>query len=250
MWTRDLLKTNAKQRLSRYHWYGVLVCFLASLLGAYSGSSLSFNFGDTATTTPEDWSSLFEGGTGEELLFAMIFLIVLAVVAVFGLAFTLLVSNPTRIGFARYFISAREVNTPVSELFSGFRRNYANSIFVMFMHDLYVFLWSLLFVIPGIIKAYSYYMVPYLLAENPDMDYHRALELSSEMMVGHKMECFVLQLSFIGWHILSMFTFNILGILYVSPYETATMAEFYVAVRSEAFAKGLTSSMELPFQFT
>jgi uncharacterized membrane protein len=186
----------------------------------------------------------------EMMVFMIFFVIAFAVISIFALALNLLVSNPTRIGFARYFLSAREVNTPVSELFSGFRRNYANSILVMFMRDLYVFLWYFLFIIPGIIKHYSYFMVPYLLAENPDMDYHRALELSSEMMVGHKMECFVLQLSFIGWYLLSAFTANILGILYVNPYETATLAEFYVAVRSEALAKGLTSPMELPFQFT
>jgi uncharacterized membrane protein len=245
MWTRDLLKTNAKQRLSRYHWYGVLVCFLASLLGAYSGSSLGFNF--STGTTMED----LQYTDSEEMMVSMIFFVIaFAVISIFALALNLLVSNPTRIGFARYFLSAREVNTPVSELFSGFRRNYANSILVMFMRDLYVFLWYFLFIIPGIIKHYSYFMVPYLLAENPDMDYRRALELSSEMMVGHKMECFVLQLSFIGWYLLSAFTANILGILYVNPYETATLAEFYVAVRSEAFAKGLTSPMELPFQFT
>jgi hypothetical protein len=259
MWTRDLLKTNAKQRLSRYHWYGVLVCWLASLLGAHSASaSLSFDFSflfDSGSSNVGDYmdpsyDAFPEYGIGESITFLVVALVVATIILILVAAYAALVANPVRIGFARYFLSAREVKTPVSELFSGFRRNYANSILVMFMRDLYVFLWYFLFIIPGIIKSYSYFMVPYLLAENPDMDYHRALELSSEMMVGHKMECFVLQLSFIGWYLLSAFTANILGILYVNPYETATLAEFYVAVRSEAFAKGLTSPMELPFQFT
>ncbi len=247
MWSRQLLKTNAKQRLARYHWYGVLVCLLAALLGASSMPSLNFEVsGETSINLENYLTQLSE----KSLLIAVIILVVSVVVMLVALAFHLLVSNPVRVGFARYFISAREVNTPVSELFSAFRTNYTNTATVMFMHDLYIFLWSLLFVIPGIIKSFSYFMVPYLLAENPDMDGDRALQLSSDMMVGHKMELFVLELSFIGWQILSMITFNIVGILYVAPYYTATMAEFYVAVRSEAFARGLTSQSELPFMFT
>ena len=247
MWSRELLKTNAKQRLARYHWYGVLVCLLAALLGASSMPSLNFEFSDETSTNLENYLTQL---SEESLLIAVIILVVSVVVLLVALAFQLLVSNPVKVGFARYFITAREVNTPVSELFSAFRTNYTNAATVMFMHDLYVFLWSLLFIIPGIIKSFSYFMVPYLLAENPDMDGDRALQLSSDMMVGHKMELFVLELSFIGWQILSMITFNIVGILYVAPYYTATMAEFYVAVRSEAFARGLTSQSELPFMFT
>lgn len=247
MWSRELLKTNAKQRLARYHWYGVLVCLLAALLGASSMPSLNFEVSEETSINLENYLTQL---SEESLLIAVIILVVSVVVMLVALAFHLLVSNPVRVGFARYFISAREVNTPVSELFSAFRTNYTNTATVMFMHDLYIFLWSLLFVIPGIIKSFSYFMVPYLLAENPDMDGDRALQLSSDMMVGHKMELFVLQLSFIGWQILSMITFNIVGILYVAPYYTATMAEFYVAVRSEAFARGLTSQSELPFMFT
>lgn len=247
MWSRELLKTNAKQRLARYHWYGVLVCLLASLLGASSMPSLNFEFsGETSGTLEDALTQLSEQG----FFLAVLAIVLSVVILLVALAFQLLVANPVNVGFARYFITAREVNTPVSELFSAFRTNYTNTATVMFMHDLYIFLWSLLFIIPGIIKGYSYFMVPYLLAENPDMDGDRALQLSSDMMVGHKMELFVLQLSFIGWHLLSMITFNIVGVLYVAPYYTATMAEFYVAVRSEAFARGLTSQSELPFMFT
>ncbi|MBQ9081945.1 MAG: DUF975 family protein [Clostridia bacterium] len=247
MWSRALLKTNAKQRLARYHWYGVLVCLLAALLGASSMPSLEFEFNGESSG---DLESYFSQLSEESLLIAVIILVVSVVVLLVALAFHLLVSNPTHVGFARYFISAREVKTPVSELFAAFRSNYVNTATVMFTKDLYVFLWTLLFIIPGIIKEYSYFMVPYLLAENPEMDSDRALQLSSDMMVGHKMELFVLRLSFIGWQILSAITYNILGILYVAPYYTATMAEFYVAVRSEAFARGLTSQSELPFVFT
>ena len=242
---RNQLKINAKKRLTRYHWSGVLVCLLAAVLGASSMPSLNFNFG--SNTSSPNLITYLSKLLSEHTLFSILLFVVVLVAA---LAFRLLLSNPVHVGFARYFLSAREADTPVPELFSAFRTNYTNAATAMYVKDLYWFLWSLLLVIPGIIKSYSYFMVPYLLAENPDMDSDRALQLSSKMMDGHKMDCFLLQLSFLGWQILSLITFNIAGILYVAPYYTATMAEFYISVRSEAFAKGITSRKELPFRFT
>ena len=248
MWSRADLKANARQRLTRYHWYGVLVCFLASLLGVSStGVSVSGDSKDVSQT----WKNITHQMSPSELtLFFTILTVVSLVTLIIVILFTTLVANPTEIGFRRYFIAAREVQTPVSELFSGFRMNYSNAVLTMFMRQLYIFLWSLLLFIPGIIKGYSYRMVPYLLAENPDMDYRRALQLSTDMMDGHKMELFLLELSFIGWNILSGLTMGILGILYVNPYFAATEAEFYVALRYQAFACNMTSPAELPFVFT
>ena len=87
--------------------------------------------------------------------------------------------------------------------------------------------------IPGIIKAYEYYMVPYLLAENPNMDAKEALERSKEMMYGNKFETFVLELSFIGWDLLSGMTLGILDVLYVRPYKQLTYAALYEALKEK-----------------
>ena len=78
-----------------------------------------------------------------------------------------------------------------------------NTIFTMFMKGLFQFLWSLLLVIPGIIKAYEYRMIPYILSENPEISRQRAFEISKRMMMGNKWNTFVLDLSFLGWEILS-----------------------------------------------
>ena len=106
-------------------------------------------------------------------------------------------------------------------------------------------LWSLLFVVPGIVRAYQYRMVPYLMAENPDLDYHRALDLSRAMTRGHKWDLFVLDLSFLGWWLFGAMLCGV-GTLFVIPYVQATNAEVYELMRQKAFATGLAGSDELP----
>ncbi|MDE7016815.1 MAG: DUF975 family protein, partial [Lachnospiraceae bacterium] len=92
---------------------------------------------------------------------------------------------------------------------------------------LHIFLWALLFLIPCIYKKYQYYMVDFILAENPDMDTKEVLEWSKRMMDGHKWDAFVLDLSFILWHMLSTLTCGILEIFYVKPYIYLSRASLY-----------------------
>lgn len=103
----------------------------------------------------------------------------------------------------------------------------------MFMKDLFIFLWTLLFIIPGIIKRYEYMMIPYLLAENPDMSRQDAFAESKRMMDGNKMDAFLLDLSFIGWFILGAITFNIVNILYTTPYMELAHAELYHTLKNQ-----------------
>ena len=94
----------------------------------------------------------------------------------------------------------------------------------------FTFLWSLLLVIPGIIKAYAYSMSFYILADNPELTASEALAKSQSLMRGHKMELFILELSFIGWFFLIGLTFG-LAAIYVAPYMEATMANFYNSIK-------------------
>ena len=109
--------------------------------------------------------------------------------------------------------------------------------------NLFIFLWSLLCVIPGIYKEYQYYYIPYLLAENPYMSFDRAKELSIAMTDGEKMDIFVLDLSFIGWYLLGAII--LIGGIFVNPYAQATYAELYAAARSKAMDTGITGPDEL-----
>ena len=104
---------------------------------------------------------------------------------------------------------------------------------VQLVKKVYIFLWGLLFVIPGIVKAYSYRMVPYVLAEDPFISHNDAILLSRRMMDGNKLSVFVLDLSYIGWYFLTALTAGLLGIFYVNPYVYATDAELYRILRKD-----------------
>lgn len=108
----------------------------------------------------------------------------------------------------------------------------------MFLMQLYIFLWSLLFIIPGVIKSYEYMMVPYILAENPGMDRKEAFAISKRMMDGQKWAAFVLELSFLGWIILGVVTCGLLGIFWIQPYINATMTELYMYNKVKAYNEG------------
>ncbi|MBO4897173.1 MAG: DUF975 family protein [Clostridia bacterium] len=113
----------------------------------------------------------------------------------------------------------------------SFKNKYSNIVFTVFLRDLFIFLWSLLFIIPGIVKAYSYRLVPYILSDNPGINGEEALKKSSEMMKGNKWKTFKLDLSFIWWFLLSVITLGIVYLFYVNPYFLATDAELYLKLK-------------------
>lgn len=117
----------------------------------------------------------------------------------------------------------------IAELFQHFDKFWA-AFKVNFFTSLFTSLWSLLFFIPGIVKSLSYSMAMYIMAENPEMPALEAITKSRKMMDGHKMELFVLGLSFIGWLLLVGITAGI-AIIWVGPYMNATMANFYNSIK-------------------
>ena len=115
----------------------------------------------------------------------------------------------------------------------------------MFTTQLFVGLWTLLFIIPGVIKQLAWSQVPYILAENPGMTGKRAREISERMTDGKKWEIFVLELSFIGWILLGALACGV-GTFFVMPYVDATYAELYAKLRQNALESGYVSAEELP----
>ena len=122
-------------------------------------------------------------------------------------------------------------------MFAFGKGRYGNVVKTMFLKSLYQGLWSLLFIIPGIVKGYEYRMIPYILAENPEVEPSEAFELSKQMMSGEKWNAFVLDLSFLGWIILSIFTCGILALFYVNPYIYMTDAELYETLKRRVGSK-------------
>lgn len=111
--------------------------------------------------------------------------------------------------------------------------------------ELFIYLWSLLFVIPGIIKAISYALTPYILADCKNVRATDALKLSMRMMEGHKWEYFVLGLSFIGWTLLTSLTCGLLYVFYVGPYMNNTFAGYYAERKAAALAEGTVTQAQL-----
>lgn len=134
----------------------------------------------------------------------------------------------------------------LTEIFRPFGRGrFRSSLGTVALMQLYIFLWSMLLWVPGIIKAYSYSMTMYIKAENPEITPSRAIELSMIMTEGHKGDLFYLHLSFLGWLLLSAATYNIMGIVYVYPYFFAAQAFAYEEIKADAAARGIVDIREL-----
>jgi uncharacterized membrane protein len=138
-------------------------------------------------------------------------------------------------GVAAFYLSVvRAGDIQFTTLFSASFEGFAKKLGTMWLQILYIFLWSLLFWIPGIVKSYSYAMTEYILLDNPELIANEAITKSREMMNGYKWKLFVLELSFIGWRILCMIPLlgTVLSLLYVNPYVTATRAQFYEELKA------------------
>lgn len=229
MWTRAELKSAGKALMNAKYWPSVITSLILGVcLGGSSSSS-----GSSARNSIDDAGGL-SGLSMEEFIAVMLIVILAVSVAIiFSSVFKIFILNPLAVGAYKFFATADQEDTVwTSCILAPARANYKNVILNMFLRDLFIALWSLLFIIPGIIKGYEYRMIPYLLSENPSLDRQKAFELSKQMMDGNKMNAFLLDLSFIGWGILSLLTCGILSIFYVSPYINHTNAELYRTLKN------------------
>lgn len=152
-----------------------------------------------------------------------------------AMIFTIFLYYPTMtVGYQnaiRSLVIQGEENV-TSNLFAHTFKGYWKNVWACFLMVLFIFLWSLLLLIPGIIKGYAYILTPYILKDNPELSANQAINLSQKMMKGHKFDLFYLMLSFIGWGILGIFTLGI-GYLWLMPYMYAAFAAFYQDVKKE-----------------
>lgn len=258
MWTRKELKERAKEALKRNYWKVLLVTVIVIMIGGGAGSMFEFRFGPAHNENTENIENAEKYSIPEEreafisnmadeiegslqaasmeleqidtavwIAFAVVIIIYVIILLAIVFAIDILLINPLYVGIQRFMLKSVDGTGNVSELGYTFDHNYKNGIKTAFFRDLHVFLWALLLIIPGIYKKYQYYMVDYILAENPDMPYQEVLALSKRMMDGHKWNTFVLDISFILWHILAGLTCGVLEVFYVIPYTQLTRASLY-----------------------
>lgn len=175
----------------------------------------------------EDMEEFFEAAGIFVVVFVVLFIIFFLIILAVSYVYSAFIANPFDVGAKRFYLKSLREQAEVKEVAYAFDNSYKNVSKIMFFRMLYTGLWSLLFVIPGIVKGYEYQMIPYLLAENPELTKEQAFTISKEMMRGNKWKAFVLDLSFFGWDILASFTMGILSIFYVNPYRNLTLAALY-----------------------
>lgn len=280
MWSISNLKNRGKDAFKRNYWKCVLIGLLVSLLAGGAGGAGGASFGnsmssamESAANVKEDeyeevFDEIFEDDDFEDfdvemdsrnsiddvfdvaMLGAVIGVIsvVVVVIIIVAILMDLFVNLPLEVGTARFFFKNQKADAKVAEVAFAYDNCWKNIAVTMFFRDLFTFLWSLLFIIPGIVKSYEYRMIPYILAENPDMSREEVFALSKKMMDGEKWHAFVLDLSFIGWHILGALTAGILEVFYVVPYQSSTNATLYEALKFLKIDRPQTQVVEPEFQ--
>ena len=242
MWTRGGLKAQAKEAFKMNYWKCVIVSIIMGILTAAT-TSASIN---TTTenvnydpTTEQGMEVIYNNFSNQINSLTDQQVVVFAAAVAGGITLIIIVSilletflfNPLLVGCNAFF--KKNVIEPPAELGEigvGFR-NYVHNFVTLFLTDLFTVLWTLLLIIPGIIKMYSYRMVPYILADHPELSATETITLSRKMMKDQKFDAFILDLSFIGWALLSVLTLGIVGIFWYGPYKYNTDAALYLAVK-------------------
>ena len=235
MRTRQEIKAIAKQQFKSNYWNCVLAALLVTaVMGALSWLSGGQEAMEMTQMTPDQLGQM-ETGNG-------------SIKSSGGSLLSRLLSGPLTVGLAAFYVrnlygerDSLSVTTPFTEAFRNYPRKLGGTLWM----GLFVFLWSLLLVIPGIIKSLSYGMTKYILADCPNVKAKDALKLSMRMMNGHKWEYFVLGLSFLGWLLLSVLTLGLLLTFYVNPYMENTFAAYYLEVRDDALRRGVVTPEQL-----
>lgn len=231
MWNRAELKMRGNMAFKKNYVSAVVVALLMGIFGTVSGESSARRVSENSDIYS---GNLFNVGMITGLLAGIATVVILIV-----LVAKVFVGNLLKMGGYRFFILNQTAQPGIGTLLDGFRSgHYVNIVLTMFLRDLFTTLWSLLLVVPGIVKHYEYLMVPYIIAENPAMDYKEAFQISKQMMDGEKMEAFIMDLSFLGWYLLSAVTCGLLAIFYVNPYVQASFAEMYTFNKQKAYQQG------------
>ncbi len=226
MWSIKEMKSRGMQAFRANYWQSVAVSFIMTIITAGSAGAASSRGG----AQPADVTVDVASGTMTPRQTAIVAGLVVGALAIIGITSTLLrilVGNPLEVGGRRFFKkNATNPATPFACITEGFQ-NYGYVIITMLLRDVFIFLWALLLIVPGVMKAYSYRMVPYLIKDNPELSPMEVLARSTEMMRGHRWQAFCMDLSFIGWLLLGVLTLNIGNIFWTNPYMNATDAALY-----------------------
>lgn len=235
----------ARNALTNKWSIAVVVSLVASLLGGigsngtefkvnFEGSNISMNFNLAGQTI---YSSGTNGGLNSEVgTFIIASLPIIIIAALFMAVIYFVLGSFVGVGYAKFNLNLVDKKNATFENLFEYFSHWKTTTIARLLRALYTFLWSLLFIIPGIVAGFSYAMTDYILAENPELTADEAITQSKTMMYGNRFRLFCLQLSFIGWDILATLVFGI-GHLWLTPYKQAAYAAFYREVSGTEYYK-------------
>lgn len=278
MWSRLQFKTRAKELLGRNYWQAFVVALVLAFVGGISltplnsggaggghGNGVTFDLssgdfkenlsnlnpfhGLGSIATGIRHAVLNDGVSVSESMTQVIFPLIAMASVIILLAmiiFRVFLGYPLEVGCRSFFLNAQSEKERLSDIVSRLKQDgYWSILSAMFLRAVYTFLWTLLLIIPGIVMGYAYKMVPYILAENPNLTANEAISLSKQMTLGYKSELFIMDLSFIGWYLLGLIACG-LGGVFVNPYYLTTEAEAYTWLRDRALNLNLIPAHYFP----
>ena len=225
----------ARNALTNKWFIAVAVGLVASILGGISGggpefkvnidgSNISMNFNVAGQTIKSIGTN---GGVDSEVgAFILASLPIIIIASLFAAVIYFALGSFIGVGYAKFNLNLVDKKNAAFETLFEYFSHWKTTTIARLLRALYVFLWSLLFIIPGIVAGFSYAMTDYILAEDPKLTADEAISQSKSIMMGNKWRFFCLQFSFIGWDILATLAFGI-GHLWLTPYKQAAYAAFY-----------------------
>lgn len=221
------LRVKAWESLKGKYWMAFIVTLVTGLIGSIGDSFVSFgqNLSEViGLVDPAEMDSTM-------IIGALVLNGVVIISAIIGLLFSIFVTDAITVGVSNYFIKNTDSRPTFKDAFSGFKVKYGRNIGTLLLAGIKTVLWSFLFIIPGIIKIYEYAIIPYILADDPEISSKDAFKKAKQMMKGNKWRLFKLELSFIGWFVLCVLTLGV-GVFFLIPYVNAATAEFYIELKN------------------
>jgi len=142
------------------------------------------------------------------------------------------IAIPMEVGVKYFFLNLTRGEAEIKDIVFPFKKAYDRAVIILFLRNIRIILWSFILIVPGIYKAYEYAMLPYIIADEPNISNREAFVRSKKMMTGNRMKLFKLQISFIGWYILSAITFSV-GFAFLAPYTHTAEALFYEQIKED-----------------
>lgn len=212
--------------------------FVATLMGAYTALDNSTGGGSSGRSDESNEAlaqTIARNFSMETIMLISAILLAVGVAMIVVGTVWLIISGPTSVGYAKFNLNLVDNNLPqFRDLFWGFNY-FGKTVAMQLLRILYIFLWTLCFIIPGLIAQFKYALAPYLMAENPEMSPNEAISESKRLMDGEKWRLFCLEFSFIGWYFLCLLTLGI-GFLWLRPYKEAAYAAFYREIKDRRYS--------------